>query len=413
MCGIRRQRVLVLNHFAVPRTGAGGTRHVELFNRLKNWDYELVAADRNLFDRRRYKKDSSIITVRTVGYKSNSLLRILNWLSYCAGALFRGLTTQKPDVVYASSPHLLTALAGWLVARTRGVAFVLEVRDLWPEVLASMGRMHRGSRLYRVLEGLERWLYRTADRIVVLAEGTREVIIGYGINPEKIAFLPNCSETDDFARPAPRAHLRKRFGFQGLVFVYAGAHGPANGLDVLLSAAGELQDALPKARIVLVGDGPSKPELVRHAQLNKLSNILFMDPVSKQEMPALLGAADVGLHVLADVPLFRYGVSPNKLFDYMAAGLPVITNCPGEVGGLVDEARAGVWTEPSQLATGILAMAEVSEAQRQAWGKAGREFIQEHRSRARIAQQLDDLLQDVLSDDPGRRWPPSPPRTPT
>jgi glycosyltransferase involved in cell wall biosynthesis len=398
MTNDRKRTVLVLNHFAVPRNAAGGTRHVELFARLDHWDHTIIAADRNLFDRQRHKTDSSIVTVPTIGYRDNGMMRVLNWVSYAVGAAIRGMTTPKPDVVYASSPHLLAAVAGWFLARVRRARFVLEVRDLWPEVLVAMGRLDEHSVLYRLLHELEGRLYRAADHIVVLARGSRDAIAVRGVPGSSISFLPNGAEPSDFDPPAPRDELRNRYGMAGLVFVYAGAHGPANGLDLLLAAAGEVRDSLPDVTLVLVGDGPSKADLASDAEKRGLTNVRFMDPIPKEDMPALLGAADVGLHVLADVPLFRYGVSPNKLFDYMAAGLPVLTNVPGEVSDYVEEAEAGLRTEPSGLAAAISRMARVSDDQRRAWGQSGRRHIGAHHTRVKLASDLERLLDSLVAE---------------
>jgi glycosyltransferase involved in cell wall biosynthesis len=394
---MKKRRVLVLNHFAVPRGSAGGTRHVELFGRLTGWDYTLIAADRNIFDRQRYPADSSIVTVPTIGYRNSEIMRVLSWLSFAVGAVIRGFLTSKPDVVYASSPHLLSGVAGWFLARVRGARFVLEIRDLWPEVLVAMGRLDERSFQYRLLVRLERWLYRSADHVVVLAEGLKTTIAEHGIHEDQISFLPNGAEPSDFARPAPRDELRGRFDLTGLVFVYAGAHGPANGLELVLDAADRVQESLPGVSFLLVGDGLSKLDLVRESHERQLQNVRFMDPIPKEDMPALLGAADVGLHVLADVPLFRYGVSPNKLFDYMAAGLPVLTNVPGEVADFIAKARGGLSTAPGDLTAGIRAMADASPLQLDEWGQSGRQHIGRHRSRAKIAGDLENLLDSLIA----------------
>ena len=178
----------------------------------------------------------------------------------------------------------------------------------------------------------------------------------------------------------------------GLAFVYAGAHGPANGLGLLLDAAESVTGDLPEVEFVLVGDGADKPHLIDEAERRHLTNVRFLDPIPKADMPELLSAADVGLHVLADVPLFRYGVSPNKLFDYMAAGLPVVTNCPGEVEGIVNTAGAGVAVKPDDLEDAVRTVAAASSDQLTIWGHAGRSFIQQHRSREVVAGQLAEVL---------------------
>jgi len=397
MTGYRR-RLLILNQFAASIGEPGGTRHIELASRLKCWDPIIVTGRRGLMaGTRKTHHDPRIRTVWVSSYQENGPRRILSWASYAVTALLAGVRLPRPDLVYASTPHLLTPLVGWMLARVRGIPFVIEVRDLWPDVLVGMGQLTSGSLLYRLLRGLEQFLYKRAEAVVVLADGSRAHLIEEGIPAGKITVVPNGADVDFFAAPAPRDALRSRFGFSGIVAVYAGAHGPANGLDLLLDAARAVSDELPDLAVVLVGDGVAKQQLMARARRDGLTNVRFLDPVPKQEIPALLGAADIGVHVLADVPLFRYGVSPNKLFDYMAAGLPVITNTPGEVGGIVEAARAGVAVAPNDLATGLRAVAGADRAQQQAWGAAGRSYLREHRSRDQLAQQLEQVLDDVMA----------------
>jgi len=413
------RRLLALNHFANPLDAPGGTRLIELTERLDGWDATIIAASRNLFTRsttrpRRSKDATSSSpgratyrTVWTTPYTDNGVGRIINWISYALVATVVGLRQPRPDVVYASSPHLLTGLSGWVVARLRRAAFVLEIRDLWPQILADIGRLSSTSPSYRAVKRLERFLYRRADAIVVLTEGVaREVAetaarrIGQKrIDATKIHLIPNGADPEDFVIDTPRNVLRRRFGFEGVTIVYAGAHGPANGLDFVLDAALELRDELPEARFVLVGDGLSKASLVERAAALRLDNVRFLDPIPKNEIPALLSAADVGLHVLGDLPLFLYGVSPNKLFDYMAAGLPVLTNTAGEVGDLVKGQDAGVVVDPAGLAAGARQVVAAGPGQRQQWGDNGRHVMTATRSRSLMAARLQHLL-DHLAPTP-------------
>jgi glycosyltransferase involved in cell wall biosynthesis len=252
-----------------------------------------------------------------------------------------------------------------------------------------MGRLSEGSVTYRVLRALERRLYRAADAIVVLAEGSEAVIREDVGVAKQIEFIPNGADVDRFASVEPDQTRTP------LVFLYAGAHGPANGLELLLDAAEEMQARRVDVIIRLLGDGVSKARLVTDASRRGLANVEFVDPVPKDAIPAQMAEASVGLHVLADVPMFRYGVSPNKLFEYMAAGLPVITNTPGEVSHLVEASDGGFVVGPRGLADGIERMAELAPEARAQLGQHGRDWVTRERDRRRLADALESLLRSV------------------
>ncbi|MEX5710338.1 glycosyltransferase family 4 protein [Parafrankia sp. FMc6] len=388
------KHLLVYNHFAALRGAPGGTRHVELVERLTGWRTTIVAANRNYFTRGVLRSSSADYrTVWTAPYTGNGVMRILNWITYAVGAFVVGLRGARPDVVYGSSPHLLAGLTGWAVARIRGAAFVLEVRDLWPRVLVDMGQVREGSMSHRLLRAVETFLYRHADSVVVMADGVRRVLeTEECVPPERIVSIPNGADPADFDPPMVREKLRRELGLSGFVVAYTGAHGPANGLDLVLDAAEKIADEFPEVRFLLVGDGAVKPMLVEAVRERRLDNVIFRDAIAKDRMPALLGAVDVGLHVLVDVPLFRYGVSPNKLFDYMAAGLPVITNTPGEVSALVEAAGAGVCCAPDGIADAVREVVAAGPERRADWGAAGRDYMSRNRSRTALGGRLQDLL---------------------
>ena len=392
-----KKRVLVLNHFAARQGSPGGSRHIQLFSRLQRWDACIIAADRNLSTGKKVPGDGQTFrTVPTTPFSARYLSRVINWCSYTLGAFLIGLIDKpRPTIVYGSSPHLLAGGAAWAVARLRGARFVLEIRDIWPLILAEMGALSPDSLTYRALRLLEEFLYSKADSIVVLTEGTATRLRELGVDASKICVIPNGAEPSDFVASSTRDEVRQRLCVSGFVFVYAGAHGEANGLDFVLEAARELQHEPSEIQFLLVGSGPAKAALVRRAAADGLTNVTFMDPVPKAAIPDILEAADAGLHVLADVPLFRYGVSPNKVNDYMAAGLPVLTNTPGEVARLVELAGAGIGVSPNQLVEGVRRVHGAGEDVRARWGESGRRFIQENRSPSVLAHRLEGLLDDV------------------
>jgi glycosyltransferase involved in cell wall biosynthesis len=389
-------RIVVFNHFAAPPESPGGTRHIELFGRLAGWEVRIIAANRNLLTGGEVRAHPPLETVWVSPYSGNGPARILNWLSYSVTAFARALRIRRVDVFYGSSPHLLAALVGLVMARLRRVPFVLEIRDVWPKVLADMGGMSPTSPVYRMLEFLESVLYRYADRIVILAEGVRSHVVERGVDPDRIEFIPNAADTEDFTPTAPRDVLRDRYGFTGVVAVYAGAHGPANGLDLLLDAAAEGAASHPELLVVLVGGGTAKDALVERAHGDGLTNVRFMDPIPKSEIPDLLAAVDIGVHCLSDVEMFRTGVSPNKLFDYMAAGLPVVTNTPGETSEFVVASRGGRAVPPDGLAGALVELASLSAGARSYIGRLGREHLDATRSRSAMAARLQVLLDGIV-----------------
>ncbi|MCT1619085.1 glycosyltransferase family 4 protein [Janibacter hoylei] len=384
----RNRRVLVLNHFAAPRGEAGGTRHVELFSRLEGWEHLIIASNLNPQTGRRVGDSDGFVTVPVMGYSSNGISRILNWVSYAVMATLRGLRVGRVDVVYGSSPHLLAALAAWVLSVLKRAPFVLEVRDLWPKVLVDMNHMSESAPIYRALTVLEEFLYARARTIVIMAEGSRTELVARGVDAAKIVYIPNGADPEDFAPSTSRDELRARYGFDKVTAVYAGAHGPANGLDLLLDGA----EATPDVDVVLVGGGVLKDSLRANSEDRGLDNVRFMDPIPKDEIPDLLAAADIGLHVLADVELFRSAVSPNKVFDYMAAGLPTLTNCPGLVADLVENADAGIAVAPPEIGRGLTHLLTLDEHSRAALGVSGRGWIESNQSRRAMAARLKEAL---------------------
>ena len=398
------RRVLWVNHFAVTPDMGGGTRHVEIGRELvrRGWSVHLAASDFHLH-RRRYERrpdDTQRAPIRELldgveidwlwaaPYEGNDLRRVWNWLSF-SRSLLALEPSARPDVVIGSSPHLFAALAARRVARRLGVPFVLEVRDLWPETLA-VGT--RGASVgYAALWALARHLYRVADRIVVLAPGTADYLERTGVPRAKLLCVPNGVDMSSFGtlEPEPRDRLR---------LVYAGAHGPANGLDAVLVAADLLRND-SRVSFVLVGDGPSKAELEASAAARGLPNVRFHAPIAKSAMPAFLADCDAGLMVLKEVPVFAFGVSPNKLFDYWGAALPVVCNVPGEVASMVRSAGGGVQAHDSSgaaLAEAIRELLRVSPSDRRSIGRRGRKWVSAERDRPLLAARLDTALRQLL-----------------
>jgi glycosyltransferase involved in cell wall biosynthesis len=328
-------------------------------------------------------------------YHENNWRRAWNWLSFYYAVKSACRSIPRPDVVIGSSPQLFAAYAARSVARRFGVPFVFEIRDLWPESLLAAG----GARglAYSLLERLAWRLYKDADRILVLARGTQSYLVDRGLPPEKFIHIPNGVDVHAVA-PAPGTFVDASRTSQPFVVVYAGAHGPANGLDRVLDAAEILR---PRANVhfVLVGDGPAKPQLVDEARHRGLNNVEFLDAMSKTALVEVLRRADAGLMVLRDAPLFAFAVSPNKLFDYLGAGLPVVCNVPGEVAQMVRDAGAGVQaddTSGAALATAVERLMDLSPPDRQRSGLAGRAWVMREHSREVLGDRLHHFLRGLI-----------------
>lgn len=389
----QKKTVLVLNQTALPRSAPGATRHVELFGKLDGWKTIVLAGNRSFYDQSIIYNEGILETVRVTRYTGNGPTRIRSWAGYSVAAIWRGIRMGRLDVVYGSSPHLGAALAGLIIAKLKRAHFIVEVRDLWPQILVDSGMMGERSLIYRSLKVLERFLYRQAEVVVVLAVGAIEEIVADGVDREKIHFLPNGANTTDFVVTEDRETLRERYDFTGTVIVYAGAHGPANGLELVLDAAEELTDT--DVQFVLIGSGVSKDGLVKDAEARGITNVRFRDPIGKNKIPEIFAAADVGLHCLADVALFHHGVSPNKLYDYMASGLPALTNTPGEVAAMVEAAKAGIAVGPYDIADGMRKLMSLSKEELHAMGESGRVWMEANRSRTALSTELRALLDNI------------------
>lgn len=268
--------------------------------------------------------------------------------------------TDRYDLVFATSTPLTAGIPGIVARLVRRKRFVFEVRDLWPELPREMGAITNPGVL-GALSLLEWSSYRAADHLVALSPGIAAGIDRIVHDPARITLVPNGCDVELFASDEP-VWRPDGVAADDLMAVFAGAHGQANGLDAVLDAAVELRRGeRHDIKIVLVGDGKLKASLVDRATREGLSNIVFVDPVKKARVVGLMRSTDVGLQILANVPAFYYGTSPNKFFDYLAAGVPVLTNYPGWLADLIGEHRCGFAVgpdDPVQFADALIRAAD-------------------------------------------------------
>lgn len=271
--------------------------------------------------------------------------RALNYVSFAATGGTLAAVLPRPDVVFASSPPLPVAVAGALLARRFRRPFVLEVRDLWPESAAAVGWLSPSSRTYRVLQRAASWSTRAAAGVVVPTPGLVEGVRRYGAGRVE---LVTGAVRDAGPGDGVRETIRRELGVDRdrRLFVYVGALGVANGLDMLLDAIELLPDDLP-AGFVLAGDGSARTALEERLRARPLRHVSILPAARPARVAELLAASDVGLHVLKPSALFDAAL-PNKLLDYLSAHRPFITTTPGlperlareSGGGFADSAEA-------------------------------------------------------------------------
>jgi glycosyltransferase involved in cell wall biosynthesis len=302
--------------------------------------------------------------------------------------------TEPYDLIFSTSTPLTAGIPGICARWLRRKPFVFEVRDLWPELPKAMGVIRNPIVLW-LMSALEWASYRSARSIIGLAPGIVDSIAKQGVDSERLAMVPNGCDFDVFS---DRAGAWRPDGVQqdDFMAVFAGAHGLANGLDAVLNVAGELRlRNRPDVKIVLIGDGKLKRHLQRRAMSEGLSNVIFHDPVGKARLSGLFAATDLGLQILDNIPAFYYGTSPNKFFDYIAAGLPVLVNYPGWLSELVAEHACGYSVppeDPGAFASALIVAADQRESLR-LMGKRAMALARTRFDRTTLADQFVDWLE--------------------
>jgi len=404
-------RILYIHQFFATRgSSLGLIRSYEFSRRWVEQGHEVtvITSSSRLpdeYQRARYV-DGTIdgISIRSVrvGYSNymSYARRMWSFLAFTFGATRRAATAGKHDVVFATSTPLTVGIPGWVAARITRTPFVFEVRDLWPEAAIQMGALKRRGLIARVAKHLERFLYRHAEHVIALSPGMAEGVIAEGVDPDRVHVIPNCSDLDLFHPGEKDPEIVDRFGVSGrLVVGYTGAIGPSNGLHDQIPEAARILEERGRSDIVflIAGDGKSLPTL-RERTADR-ANVLLVGSMPKQEVPAITRTADILLTLFADVPILATN-SPNKFFDALASGRPVIVNQPGWTRSLVLDNEAGLAVKAADgaaLAEAIIALADDPE-RRARMGRNARMLAEREFSRD---EQADTLLR-VLEDAAGR-----------
>lgn len=351
----------------------------------------------------RRERVDGIDVVRTPIYAAPNagvVRRAANYGSYALSASTVGavLAGGRPDVLIATSPQMLTAVAGWWLSALKRVPFVFEVRDLWPRSIVEVGALPANHPAIWALERLELFLYARADRVVVVTDSFVDELAARGVPRGKLRVVKNGVDLELF-RPLPRDNeVRRELGLgpQDFMALYVGTHGMAHGLGTMLEAAERLRGH-PEIRFVLVGEGADKAALKARAAQLRLENVTFVDKQPRGRIPLYLAASDASLVLLKEKPLFKT-VLPSKIFEIFGSARPLVIGVDGEARRLVEEAGAGVYVRPEDaagLADALLNL-RARPGDSEEMGRRGRAFAQAHYSRRALAEKYLEVLGELV-----------------
>ncbi len=400
--------ILLIHQAFASLDEAGGTRHYEMARYLVTRGHQVTIVTSPVSyltgkarqERMRWIEKESpepgITILRAYTYPAlhkSFFHRGISFFSFMLSSFLVGLSVPQVDLVWGTSPPIFQGVTAWLLARLKRVRFLFEVRDLWPAFAVAAGVL-RNRLLIRLSEGLERFLYRRADRLMVNSPGFINHVAQRGAR--WVELVPNGADPVMFEAHQNGRILREQWGLKDeFVVLYAGAHGLSNDLEVVLESAKILKDE-PHIRFVLVGDGKEKPNLIRKAEEWGLKNVIFLPPVAKKEMSEFLSAADACLAILK--PLEWYKTTyPNKVFDYMAAGKPVVLAIDGVIREVIETHHAGVAVPPGNpqaLAEAVRRLSSEPQKTRE-MGMAGRKAIENCYNRKKFAALLAEIIEEM------------------
>lgn len=307
-----------------------------LFPRYKNKWYQREVMD-----------GINVVRVKTyITANDGFTRRILDYISFGFMGCMAGLFQKRPDVIVSTSPQFFCACGAWVLSVIRWKPWVFELRDIWPASITAVGAMEKSAAI-RVLEKLEMFLYRRADRIVAVTNSFKTELIERGIDGDKIDVVINGVDLSKYSpAESKNSALADQYNLAGKFVVgYIGTHGMAHALGKVLDAAERLQGN-DNLRFLFAGGGAERASLERQAAERNLSNLVMMPRQPKESMPSVWSLCDISLISLRNTPTFTK-VIPSKIFESMGMGLPIVIACPtGEATEIIESTSSGVVVEP-------------------------------------------------------------------
>ena len=398
--------IWIVNHYLAPDPERGTRRHLALSDELTRSGEEvlLIGCDRHHLKRtsslgvrlwgRSREGGRDFLWVWSPRYSGNQLARKVNMVCFALLWPFAALSQwTRPRIVIGSSGHIFCVASACLVARLLRAAFVYEIRDLWPLTLVRVGMVRADSRWARVIDWLDRTLLHEADAVVGVMPGVDRYCVDRGQSPEKALYVPNCVDLSSFDS------LGSSVECEPLVVCYFGSLGPPNAGHVLVECAELLMRHPPKrpVKIVAIGNGSERGDLERAAEAKGLDNLEFLGPVPRRELRAKVANVAAFVLMLKDWPdIYDYGISPNKLAEYMALGRPVIV-VGDPPGSSVREWGCGWNTDyedPAGLAEMIRKLASLQAGEILKMGERGRSVAAREFDCVTVSRKYASFLRD-------------------
>lgn len=412
-------RILLIHQYFLEKGDGGGSRFNEMTQVWANQGHDITVlagmvhyttgkkADRykgkfTYKDEQFYDKVDVLRCHVSESYNVSFIGRLWAYFSFVFSSIYAGLfkTNQKYDIIVVTSPPLFVGITAYILSKLKRVPFVFEIRDLWPESAIDTGVLKSGI-IIKFAYWFEKFIYKRAKLINVLTPAFRDKLINdKKIPAEKVIFIPNAADftlAEKIQENFDAEAFKKELGLsEKFVITYVGAHGVANHLIQLVDAAEKLTDT--NIVFQLIGAGMRKEALIEEAKKRNLSNIIFRDPVSKQEVFKYILASDAGASVLKKVDTFKT-IYSNKTFDYMSCKRPILLAIDGVSRKLINDAKCGVYVEPENsddIVKGAKELANKSAAEIQQMGEDGYAFAKAHFDRDKLAKEYTNKIQGIL-----------------
>jgi putative colanic acid biosynthesis glycosyltransferase WcaI len=415
-------RVLIVSQIFLPEMGALSNRLYPIVRQLVAGKNEVFVAtgmpnyptgivSPNYRGKKFIREKMDGFTILRTAYlttprNQSKWLQLLSYLSFIPAAFFSGLRAGKLDVVFVTSPPLFTVIPAICLAKLRGAKLIFDVRDLWPDELITYGSMRENSLPVRLIRLIERWAYRTSDRVVGTSHAILDTIVERGAAREKTFFLPNGADVEIFHPVPPNAAAVDQYRFgDRFVVMYAGLFGIKHSLEVMLEAA-ELLREHPYIVFFLIGNGARRDALKEYVREKKLDNVIFENERQVSELPSLLARADLCFAAVRPEPYPKKVISV-KVFEYLACERPVVGALSGESARLLRESGGGIVVPPGDsraTADAILALYH-DPKRRKEMGRVGRLYIEKNYSRSMWAERLEKTMRELRPQGQDRRAP--------